>query len=657
LKISIIIVSYNVKYFLEQALHSVSKALTGIEGEIFVVDNNSVDGSSDMVRTRFPDVKLIENKKNVGFSAANNQAIRQSSGEYILLLNPDTVVEEDTFAKVITFMDEHPQAGGLGVKMIDGSGKFLPESKRGLPSPDVAFYKIFGLSALFPRSKTFGRYHLGYLNKNEIHEVEILSGAFMLIRKSVLDKTGLLDEDYFMYGEDIDISYRILKAGYKNYYFPKTKIIHYKGESTKKSSINYVFVFYRAMAIFARKHFSEKNAKIFSLLINIAIYIRAAAAVISRFFSRVLLPFTDAALIFAGMFLLKEYWETNIKFIEADYYPVEFMQIAVPSYIIIWIISIFLSGGYDKPVNLNKIVRGIATGTIVILVIYALLPESFRFSRALILLGAVWAAIAAVGLRLFLNLLNPKEMSLSGRRKKKMIIVGNETEAKRILSLLKLSETETTFIGYVTPENNGIPKPSGEFSYYHLGHSGQISDIINAYNVDEVIFCAGDISSAQIIEKMYTANGRNIEYKIAPPESLYIIGSSSVDNPGELYLVDINSITRTENRRKKRLFDVISSIIILILSPVLMFIVKNPVGLFKNIFNVFTGKLTWVSTGSNLSANLKKGILTPADAIRNLNLDEQMKQKLNTLYTKDYKVNNDMKIILRGFKSLGGKIK
>ncbi|MEL6867301.1 MAG: glycosyltransferase family 2 protein, partial [Bacteroidota bacterium] len=240
MKLSVIIVNYNVKYFLEQALLSVRKAAARVETEVFVVDNNSVDESVSMVREKFPEVILIANKDNPGFSIANNQAIRQSNGEYVLLLNPDTVVEEDTFEKCVAFMDAHPRAGALGVKMIDGSGAFLPESKRGFPSPLVAFYKTFGLSRLFPKSQIFNHYHLGYLDKDENHEVEVLAGAFMFLRASVLEKVGLLDETFFMYGEDIDLSYRIVKAGYKNYYFSATTIIHYKGESTKKGSLNYV---------------------------------------------------------------------------------------------------------------------------------------------------------------------------------------------------------------------------------------------------------------------------------------------------------------------------------------------------------------------------------------------------------------------------------
>jgi len=225
------------------------------------VDNNSVDGSEEMVKEKFPGVCFIANKENVGFARANNQAISRSTGEFILLLNPDTVVEEDTFIKCIRFMDEHPEAGAMGVKMLDGKGNFLPESKRSFPTPTVAFYKAFGLSRLFPRSKTFARYHLGHFSENETHEVEVLSGAFMFIRKSAIDKAGLLDENFFMYGEDIDLSYRITQGGYKNYYFAESNIIHYKGESTKKSSVNYVFVFYRAMIIFAKKHFLLSGRK------------------------------------------------------------------------------------------------------------------------------------------------------------------------------------------------------------------------------------------------------------------------------------------------------------------------------------------------------------------------------------------------------------
>ncbi|MFA7409227.1 MAG: glycosyltransferase family 2 protein, partial [Bacteroidales bacterium] len=293
IRISVIIVSYNVRFFLEQCLQSVYRAGKGIPLEVFVVDNNSVDGSCMMVKEQFPEVRLIENRVNVGFSKANNQAMSLAIGEFQLILNPDTVVEEDSFRKILDFMDHHPEAGALGVKMIDGKGNFLPESKRALPTPEVSFYKIFGLSALFPRSKKFGQYHLGYLDKDQIHQVDILPGAFMFIRSKVLNIIGYFDETFFMYGEDIDLSHRIIQAGFVNYYFPETTIIHYKGESTKKGSLNYVMVFYQAMIIFATKHFSKNNARWYSLIIRIAIYLRAAMSMIRRLFKRFALPIAD----------------------------------------------------------------------------------------------------------------------------------------------------------------------------------------------------------------------------------------------------------------------------------------------------------------------------------------------------------------------------
>jgi len=237
-----------------------------------------------MLSEKFPDIYLIENKTNSGFSVANNQAIKIAKGEYILLLNPDTIVEPDTFEKTIAFMDAHNEAGALGVKMLNGEGDFLPESKRGLPTPLVAFYKLSGLSTLFPKSKVFNNYNLGFLDDNKIHQVDILAGAFMLIRKSVLEMVGLLDEKFFMYGEDVDLSYRIILAGYKNYYFPETKIIHYKGKSTNKNSVNYIFHFYKAMLIFSKKHFSKSNKLLFFIFIYPSVYLQIVIASVPRLF-------------------------------------------------------------------------------------------------------------------------------------------------------------------------------------------------------------------------------------------------------------------------------------------------------------------------------------------------------------------------------------
>ena len=653
MKLSIVIVNYNVRYFLEQCLHSVNKAVNGLSAEVFVVDNNSVDGSVEMLIERFPEIITIANKENVGFSRANNQAIQLAKGEYVLLLNPDTIVEDDTFHKIVQFMDAHPDAGGLGVKMVDGKGKFLPESKRGLPTPIVAFYKVFGLSRLFPKSRIFGRYHLGFLDKEKTHQVDILSGAFMLLRKSVLDKIGLLDETFFMYGEDIDLSYRIIKAGYKNYYYPEARIIHYKGESTKKGSLNYVVVFYNAMIIFARKHFSAKNARLFTVLINLAVYFRAIMAIFNRFFSRIALPLADAVLLFGGLYEIKVFWEQNVVFTDGGKFPNEIVSVAIPSYIFVWLYSVFLSGGYDRPVHLLKIFRGLIIGSVLILTIYSLLPEHLRFSRALIVLGAIWGLISMNGLRYLLHLFKLKGFRVGGRMIKRFVIIGDKEEAERVAELIRRADMKPGFIGLVSVLEN----PAGGKGF--IGHLGQIKDIIDIYKIDEIIFCAKDVPAQQIIDYMSELRDPQLEFKIAPPESLSIIGSKSINTIGDVYIIDLNSITKIHNRRSKRFLDIISALALLMASPVAIFIVRKPTGFLFNIVQVIAGKKSWVGyrftaySETHKLPPIKKGVLNPTDQIDHDAIPTDTIDRLNLLYVRDYKIMNDVNIIWNGFRNLG----
>ena len=649
IKLSVIIVNYNVEHFLEQCLHSVYKALQNITSEVFVVDNNSVDGSTAMLREKFPQVHLIENKQNTGFSHANNQAIKSAKGEYILLLNPDTVVEENTFSKTILFMDGHSDAGALGVKMLDGKGNFLPESKRGLPTPMVAFYKVFGFSALFPRSKIFGKYHLGFIDKDQTHEVDVLAGAFMLLRRSVLDKTGLLDEQFFMYGEDIDLSYRITQAGYKNYYFPETRIIHYKGESTRKSSLNYVFVFYNAMIIFARKHFSPNHAKTFSLLIHMAIYLRAGVSVLKRFVLKIFIPLLDAGFLLSGLLWIKDYYEKNVIYTEGGSYSQILVWTALPGYVLIWLCSVFLAGGYDKPIKLTKTWRGIFIGTAVILIVYSLLPESYRFSRALILFGTLWTFTALTVFRLFLHVLGIKSYALSGTENKRIAIVGTSEECKRVHNLVRDISIKTGFIGYVDRGDKQAGSNEG-----YIGNLSQLPEIISVHKIDEVIFCAKDLSSQTIIEQMLQLGNMNIDYKIAPPESLSIIGSSSINTSGDLYVIDVNSVIKPVNKRNKRMVDVIASLVLLISFPVSAFIVKRSLNFFQNIFQVLFGTKSWVGYDSSKGfPSGKTGVLKPSDILKETEVNSVSIERSNTVYIKDYRVLNDINILFNSFRKLG----
>ena len=285
--LSIVIVNYNVKYFLEQCLCSVKKAIEhsgdpvgqGLwdQAEVFVVDNRSSDGSLAWLQPRFPFVQFIANMENTGFARANNQALRQCRGKYILFLNPDTILPEDCFQQCLSFMEAHPGAGALGVHMIDGSGRYLPESKRGFPSPWVSFCKMSGLTRLFPTSKWLARYYLGHLSSAEIHQVDVLSGAFLWVRKEALDKTGGFDERFFMYAEDIDLSYRIQQAEYHNYYLPTPVIIHFKGESTRRD-VRYVKLFYTAMIQFVQKHYKGIGAWWYTKLLQAIIWLKSFGA-------------------------------------------------------------------------------------------------------------------------------------------------------------------------------------------------------------------------------------------------------------------------------------------------------------------------------------------------------------------------------------------
>lgn len=654
MNLSVVIVSYNVKYFLEQCLHSVARAGIGIDTEIIVIDNNSVDGSVQMVRRKFPHVILITNSYNAGFAKAINQGIGISRGKYVLLLNPDTVVQEDTFRKCIEFMESHPEAGSLGVKMINGEGKFLPESKRAFPTPKVAFYKVFGLSALFPRSRRFGRYHLGFLNRETVHDVDVISGAFMFIRKSALEKAGWLDEEFFMYGEDIDLSYRLKKSGFVNYYFPLTTIIHYKGESTKKSSMNYVVMFYQAMSIFARKHFSGNIARFYTALIYMAIYFKAVLSIMQRFLTGIINPLLNALVIFAGYSFFLPVWATYI-FGPQSSYPREYLYFIVPAYILVWSFSIYFAGGYEKLVRMENLINGVLTGTAVILIVYALLPEDLRFSRALILIGTVWVFITTFIIRIGLYQIDSKNFRFEiFNRKKRMVIIGNMTTCRSVQKILNQSKTKYELVGYVCPQaTENIPAD-------YIGHIGRISEIINMNQIEEIVFCARDLTSQSIIKTMLLCSGSVLNFKIAQPENLSIIGTSSINASGDLYVIHSNTLLKTLNKRKKRLLDVSVALILLLISPAMLFVVKNPLGYLRNIWLTFFGFASWVSyykVSESLPdlPGLKKGVLTPANGFNNSGMSPETIENINLLYAKDYNIINDMNIIIRSFRQLGRK--
>lgn len=635
--LSVIIVNYNVQYFLQQCLASVFEAGEDIDMEVWVVDNGSVDDSVDMVRHQFPQVHLIANSGNPGFARANNQALKQAGGDYLLLLNPDTLVEKDTFARCLDFMHSHPDCGGLGVKMINGKGKFLKESKRGFPSPEASFYKISGLIRLFPHHHRIAAYYMGHLPEDETNEIEILPGAYLMISRPAYDKVGGLDESFFMYGEDIDFSWRIRLAGFKNYYLPAARIIHYKGESTKKGSLNYVYTFYNAMAIFARKYFSGGCASFYNTLIRCAIWVRASISFVQRILCRIMVPLLDFLIAGGGFVLIKQLWA--ISNYNVNYYPASYTFVVLPLYVLVMMAVSWLAGGYEKPVRLGRIARGMAIGAFALLAFYSLVDETLRYSRVILVLGAVWSIASVLLLRLLYSVLNMQGYSFLPRHRN-LLIVGKRKEAERVEHLLRDVGIAPNFVAKVALDDD----KDYTFSI------GRLHDLIHYYKIDEVIFCSKDLSTQDIISYMAKLQTTGVEYKIAPGDSDYIIGSESINSSEDIYTVQIYSIAESLPRRNKRLLDIACALLLLLLSPLLLWCQHGRRHYFAHCWQVLAGCKSWVGYNpddpdiSELPV-IKEGIFSPADLLpgaAKLNIHH-----LNLRYAKNYKLSTDLSILLK----------
>ncbi len=632
MRLAIVIVNYNVKYFLKQCLSSVYASQrtlsdgTELELEVWVVDNDSVDGSVEMVQQDFPAVQVIANHENVGFARANNQALTQASkqSQALLLLNPDTVVEKDTFVQCADFLREHPDCGGLCVKMIDGKGNYLKESKRGFPTPEASFYKITGLTRLFPHSKRIAAYYMGHLSEDEVNKIEIMPGAFLMFRREVYDQIGGLDESYFMYGEDIDFSWRIRLAGWKNYYLPSTHIIHYKGESTKKGSMNYVYTFYNAMSIFVKKYFTGRGARLFSLLLHSAIWLRAAVAWAQRIARHVAVPLLDFLAAYGGFVLLKHLWE-HFKGFGADYYPAEYTLLIIPLYILFLMGCSWLHGGYDRPVKVGRIARGIGIGVLLLLAFYSLLDESQRYSRMLLLMGSAWTLLSTLLIRLVLSLCNAKGYALRARKRESTIAVGPAEQTDHIKALYASLGLPVERI--VTTEDSSVR---------HL------QDLIRIEHAEEVVFCGQDIH--HIIELMAQLRTTGVEYKIAPTEGDYIIGSDSILSPDELYLADLDTISTDTCRRTKRLFDIGTSLLLLLFSPALFWFQRHKSRYFSDCFAVLIGRMTWVGYTGH------PGVFTPAVLLPDAS--PELQERLMIRYMRHYSTATDFTILFRNLNKL-----
>ncbi|MGB5007819.1 MAG: glycosyltransferase [Ferruginibacter sp.] len=650
--LSVIIVNYNVKHFLEQCLYSVQKACKGIDAEIIVADNNSTDGSRGFLEPAFPGVKFLWNTDNTGFAKANNQALEMATGDFILFLNPDTIIPEDCIEKCIQFFDLHKDAGAVGVRMIDGSGKFLKESKRAFPSPLTSLFKLSGLARIFPHSPTFARYHLGHLPEKENHVVDVLAGAFMMIPKTVLKLTGNFDDRFFMYGEDVDLSFRIQQADcmatggkYKNYYFSETSIIHFKGESTKRGSLNYVRLFYKAMNLFVKKHYSGSKAGIFIFLIQTAIIIRAGFSAIGNLLKKIGLPILDAGLILSAFWITKILWSRFIRQ-EVNYSP-NVLVIAFPAFTAIFLIAAYYSGLYDKGYKQSQLIRSTGIAALVLLSVYALLPESIRFSRGILIVGIFLAFILMNFMRLLFISRRYLETRDEQEERQQTVVVAGEKDFTIIAGIMNKAGMPERVLGRVAI--------SQTTSSSDLGTIVQLPNLVKRYPVKEIIFCENGLSFKEIISTIegLPAAVRN---KFHASGSVSIVGSDSKNVSGDFVAATGNyTIGDPINRRNKRLLDIMTSVLFIIGFPFLLFIKKGLPGFYKNIFWVLTGKKTWIgyAAPTDKLPALKNGIISSTSLpayMNELPVDSLLKN--DEWYASNYSAMLDLKKITRGFKYL-----
>ncbi len=657
--LSIIIVNYNVKEFLQNLLHSIFKSAQGISYEIIIVDNASDDGSVEFIKEKFfpkQEIKLIVNSINAGFGKANNQGLSTAKGKYILLLNPDTLLREDTLQKMINFFESTTDAGIAGCKILNPDGTLQLACRRSFPGPWTSFCKVTGLSSIFPKSKIFARYNLTYLDENQTYEVDAISGSFMMMRKEVYEKVGGFDEDFFMYGEDLDLCYRIQKAGYKVFFVHSTQIIHYKGESTKRSSLDETKIFYDAMNLFVKKHLS--SSFLVEIILHSAISFRKFFAWLGRrkliLLSTILDFFIfNLTLFFANKIYVKISGWHGFPLYS---YPIIF---TIPALLHLFVAS--LSGVYKKD-SLSVLKNFVA-----IFISFILLSAStfffkqYAYSRATVLITYFILIFSLSLWRIILKIFFKVGLNKDELTNKRTIIVGNNSHAVSLAEKLKSKQTDLHSIsGLIAQSNKDVGKVLNGFEI--IGTIDNIRKVISERKIHEVIFSSEELTYNQMMAIVSSCQNDNVEFKLVGNNLDFLVGKTSVSILDDMPLIEINyNISQPMMKVFKSGFDfVLASIVLIFIFPFIYLIVKvtkKQTEFRKFILKVpqiIIRKMSFVGPQSPSNKNLYLGKQGLTGFWYIENKDSVDNDKLNIMYAKNQNIWLDLEILGKTLNKMWG---
>lgn len=639
MQLSIIIVNYNVRDLLMNAVASLKNALEGIDGEIIVVDNASSDGAVEALGREHPDVITIPLERNLGFGAGNNVAIERSRGEYVLLINPDTLVQENTLRTMLDFMAQHSGAGLAGCKILNPDGSFEPASKRGFPSPWSAFSRVFGLSKLFPKSKLFGGYNLTWIDPDTTVEVEALSGCFMFFRGSLLRELGGFDTDFFMYGEDLDICWRTKEKGWSVWYHPETSIMHLKGESTRRSSLDAIAMFYDAMEIFARKHF-RRNLPLLWLM-RAGISLRKGIARIGRRYPRLDLALIDFLAVLVGFIL-----GTLIKVNSLTYpdYAIPWAFIAPP---IAFIGAIALAGGYGSEYGrLSRTLLGYLGGFFVL----STLPyffEAYRFSRGIVL--ATTGIAVALGLTArFVILLYERTFGRNSARR--IAFISREdvgTELRDRARRLFLGRP-VKVVGIIAPTFSRLDEIGGR----GLGTIENIARIVREHNLTDVVVIDSEIGYGDVIQAIRHVAGESVRFHLMRAEKAQI-GDELAPRVGTAKRV--GEPYRMKMPLSKRLLDRLLALLSLVLMPVVYWLWQRTRIPFRSLVDVLMGRRSLVR-GAAGPPGEPEPVFTAAALYGDDGLGEQEMAEIERYYEANRSFMLDCEIIVMSLRFAAGHL-